>query len=145
MTQEPTPTGGDRPEPGAAPGGEPETGADAPVIDADVIAQLASITDSSGVSVLRELLQAFLSAAPGRIDALDHAVRARDLGAVADEAHALTGSSASFGARGLAALCRQLRAAAEHDDLQETRALVERVRSEYQRVQASLLDLSASA
>ena len=77
-----------------------------PVVDETVIEQLASITDGKGYSVLGELLNAFLSAVPGRLEALDRERTAGDLVAVGEQAHALTGSAASFGARQMAALCR---------------------------------------
>ena len=92
------------------------TATEEPAVDQTVIEQLASITDAQGFSVLGELLNAFLAAVPARLDALDEALAAGDLVAVADQAHALTGSSASFGARGMADLCRVLRAAAERGD-----------------------------
>jgi HPt (histidine-containing phosphotransfer) domain-containing protein len=111
-------------------------------VDAAVIDQLATITDSDGFSVLSELLQAFLSAAPARLDALDQAVLDRDLAQVADQAHALTGSSASFGARGMATLCRQLRAAAEQDDAEGTRPLLIALHAEFLRVRACLVELT---
>lgn len=111
-------------------------------VDAAVIDQLATITDSDGFSVLGELLNAFLSAAPARLDALDQAVRDRDLDRVADQAHALTGSAASFGARGMATLCRQLRTAAEQDDADGTRPLLAALHAEFLRVRATLLELT---
>src|SRR5436190_9964387 len=95
-----------------------------PPVDETVIEQLASITDSQGFSVLGELLNAFLTAVPGRLEALDRAVGAEDRAALSDQAHALTGSAASFGARGMADLCRQLRTAAEQGDLDGARRLV---------------------
>lgn len=115
---------------------------DQPAVDQAVIEQLATITDSEGFSVLGELLNAFLGAAPARLDALDRAVSARDLAAVADQAHALTGSSASFGARGMADLCRRLRAAAEQGDAGVTRPLLGDLHAEFFRVRASLVALT---
>lgn len=114
---------------------------DAAVIDSVVIDQLASITNSEGLSVLSELLHAFLGAVPTRLDILDRAVAGGDLTVVAHQAHALTGSSASFGARGMAALCRQLRAAAEDGDAELAGAVVAGLHTEYGRVRASLMTL----
>jgi len=118
---------------------------DGSAVDAAVIEQLATITDGEGFSVLVELLNAFLTAAPTRLDALDRAVAGRDLGAVAGEAHALTGSSASFGARRMAVLCRQLRAAAEAQDLEATRPLLRALHAEFGRVRACLVELTRRA
>ena len=44
-----------------------------PAVDETVIEQLATITDGQGFSVLGELLNAFLSAVPGRLETLDRA------------------------------------------------------------------------
>lgn len=113
-----------------------------PPVDVAVIDQLATITDSEGFSVLGELLHAFLTAAPARLDALDQAMVDRDLSRVADQAHALTGSSASFGARGMATLCRQLRAASERGDLDAIGPLLRALHEEFLRVRASLVELT---
>jgi HPt (histidine-containing phosphotransfer) domain-containing protein len=114
---------------------------DPAVIDPAVIDQLASITDAQGLSVLGELLQAFLAAAPARLEAIDHAVTAADLAGVAEQAHALTGSSASFGATGMASLCRRLRATAEDHDVEGSGALVLSLHAEFARVRSSLVTL----
>ena len=110
------------------------------VVDETVIEQLASITDGQGFSVLGELLNAFLAAVPARLEALDRAVVAGDLVAVADQAHALTGSSASFGARGMADRCRELRAAAVREDLTATEPLVRSLHAEFVRVRSWLVE-----
>ena len=122
-------------------GGEADSGAEErPPVDETVIEQLASITDGQGFSVLGELLAAFLGAVPGRLEALDRAVSANDYQALADQAHALTGSSASFGARGMADLCRELRAVSERRDIDAARRQVRDLHAEFLRVRAWLVD-----
>lgn len=129
-------------QPEGMPGGEVGEG-DEPVeegpVDETVIEQLATITDGQGFSVLGELLHAFLTAVPGRLEALDRAAAAGDLAAVSDQAHSLTGSAASFGARGMAAQCRQLRVAAQQDDHEATQQLVVALHAEFLRVRAWLV------
>ncbi len=110
-----------------------------PAVDEIVIEQLASITDGQGHSVLGELLGAFLGAVPDRLDAIDRAASAGEMVAVADQAHALTGSAASFGARGMADLCRKLRVAAQGGDQEATRRLVSALHAEFPRVRAGLV------
>lgn len=127
----------ERPMAGGGATGEPP--GEVAAIDENVIEQLASITDGQGFSVLGELLNAFLSAVPGRLEALDREVAAGDLVAVGQQAHALTGSAASFGARGMADLCRQLRVAADNDDHAGARALVGALHAEFLRVRAWLM------
>jgi HPt (histidine-containing phosphotransfer) domain-containing protein len=123
------------------PGGTqaPEAG-ESPTVDERVIEQLAGITDSQGFSVLGELLNAFLGAVPGRLEALDRAVAGEDLQAVSDQAHALTGSAASFGARRMADLCRELRGAAERHDLESSRRLIRALHAEFTLVRAWLVN-----
>lgn len=117
---------------------------DGPPVDQTIIEQLASITDSQGFSVLGELLNAFLAAVPVRLETLDRAVGRGDLAAVADQAHALTGSAASFGARGMAALCRELRAAAKDGEADAVADLVEAVHHEFGQVQAWLVEFRSA-
>jgi HPt (histidine-containing phosphotransfer) domain-containing protein len=117
----------------------PET--ERPPVDETVIEQLASITDGQGLSVLGELLNAFLLAVPARLDALQAAVTDGDLAAVAAQAHSLTGSAASFGARGMADLCRLLRGAADRGDVTASRVLVSAVLEEFLRVRSWLIAL----
>lgn len=109
-------------------------------VDQTVIEQLASITDLDGSSVLGELLNAFLGAVPGRLEGLDRAVADGDRTAVADQAHALTGSAASFGARGMADMCRQLRLVANDGDMGVAADLVHALHVEFVRVREWLLD-----
>lgn len=111
-----------------------------PTVDETVIDQLASITDVEGESVLAELLNAFLGAVPDRLDALDRAVVMADSVAVAEQAHALTGSAASFGAVGMAEMCRELRAVAVQGDLASAARLVGELQAEFVRVRAWLVD-----
>ena len=117
--------------------GEPPP--DVPAVDETVIEQLASITDGQGFSVLGELLNAFLGAVPGRLEALQREVTAGDLVAVGQQAHALTGSAASFGARGMADLCRELRVAADKGDRDRAGRIVEDLHAEFLKVRAWLV------
>ena len=118
-------------------GASPET--ERPPVDETVIEQLASITDGQGLSVLSELLNAFLVAVPARLEALQTAAAGGDLTAVAHQAHSLTGSAASFGARGMADLCRQLRIAAQNGDHVAVNRLVGALHAEFLRVRAWLV------
>ncbi len=117
-----------------------DAGGERPPVDETVIEQLASITDGQGDSVLGELLNAFLGAVPGRLDALDLAVVHADGVAVAEQAHALTGSAASFGAVGMAELCREIRVVAVSGDLDSAARLVGELQVEFGRVCAWLVE-----
>lgn len=127
------------PQPRGGQGRQDDPAREIPAVDEVVIEKLASITDSQGFSVLGELFNAFLSAVPVRLDAFDRAVASGALAVVAEQAHALTGSSASFAAPGMADICRRLRAAAERDDLGAVRSLVRDLHGEFLRVRAWLV------
>ena len=139
MRQDRTPAA----RPGAMPGRDiGEAGGsveERPAVDQTVIEQLATITDGQGVSVLGELLNAFLAAVPGRLQTLEAAAASGDLVSVSDQAHALTGSAASFGARGMADLCRELRMAAQAGDNAGSKLLVGALQIEFVRVRAWLV------
>jgi HPt (histidine-containing phosphotransfer) domain-containing protein len=130
---------------GDATGTAEPTGTGEPAVDRTVIEQLAGITDAQGFSVLGELLNAFLSAVPARFDALDRALAAGDLTSVADQAHALTGSSASFGARRMADLCRELRAAADRGDLEAAAPPLQALPAEFLRVRSWVVAFRSGA
>lgn len=116
-----------------------ESPSNVPPVDETVIEQLASITDGQGYSVLGELLNAFLSAVPARLEALEREVTAGNLAAVGQQAHALTGSAASFGARRMADVCRELRAVAETGDVEGARRIVKGLHAEFLEVRAWLV------
>ena len=118
-----------------------EPPAELPSVDETVIEQLASITDGQGFSVLGELLNAFLSAVPARLEALDREVTAGTMASVGQQAHALTGSAASFGARRMADLCRSLRVAADAGDRDQAVLLVHALHAEFLEVRAWLVTL----
>ncbi len=119
--------------------GRASPGTERSPVDETVIEQLASITDGQGYSVLGELLNAFLSAVPGRLAALDREVTAGNLVAVGQQAHALTGSTASFGARRMAHLCRELRTVADNGDDDGARQVVGDLHTEFMKVRAWLM------
>ena len=133
----------ERPLTGGEEAGEPPR--ELATVDETVIEQLASITDGQGYSVLGELLNAFLSAVPGRLESLDREVTAGDLVAVGQQAHALTGSAASFGARRMADLCRELRVVADEGDHDGARRLVEALHPEFMQVRAWLMTFRGRA
>jgi HPt (histidine-containing phosphotransfer) domain-containing protein len=58
---------------------------------------------------------------------------------VGQQAHALTGSAASFGARRMADLCRELRVVADEGDHAGARQVVEALHAEFMKVRAWLV------
>ncbi len=77
------------------------------VLDAGALAELDA---GGGPELVAELLTLFSEDAPLHVQSLRAAVEAGDAGAVARLAHALKGSSATLGARAMAATCAALEA-----------------------------------
>jgi HPt (histidine-containing phosphotransfer) domain-containing protein len=72
------------------------------------LAGFESLKELMGEDGIRELIDLFIEDGGIHIDALGSALARRDAALLADEAHALKGSSASLGANQMAALCNQL-------------------------------------
>lgn len=75
--------------------------ADSPVLDTTVLTDLSSID----ADIVTDLVQAFVSDVPVRIDTLRVGVEARSAAAILREAHGLKGSAFAVGAVRMAALC----------------------------------------
>jgi CheY-like chemotaxis protein len=84
--------------------GDGEPGEQPPVLDAGPLAEICGGNDSA-----RDMLLAmFAGQATATVTALGHALQTNDLQAARRSAHALTGSSATLGARRLAAVARRI-------------------------------------
>lgn len=85
-----------------------------------------------------ELAGLFETDSPKRIAALRTAARERDTEAVARVAHALSGSSASMGANGLAALCQALELQMKSGWPERLESRIDAIVSEYARIETRL-------
>jgi osomolarity two-component system sensor histidine kinase TcsA len=87
-----------------APAGDGEPADEPPVLDADPLAEICGADDGA-----RDMLVAmFAGQATAAVTTLGHALQTNDLQAARLTAHALTGSSATLGARRLAAVARRI-------------------------------------
>ena len=109
---------------------------DAP-IDAATLAELLE-TVGGDRAFLAELVETYRADCPRLLAELRAAVAAGDAPAARRAAHTLKSTSASMGALGLAAQCREIEAAAAAGDLAGLDERVERVAVTYDEVEAAL-------
>jgi HPt (histidine-containing phosphotransfer) domain-containing protein len=90
---------------------------------------------------LAELVDDFLADAPAQLDALRAAASSGDPDVARRAAHTLKGTSRTFGAAALAALCQNAEAAAGMGDLDSVRAQLEVIDEEWCRARTALLSI----
>jgi CheY-like chemotaxis protein/HPt (histidine-containing phosphotransfer) domain-containing protein len=113
-------------------------GADAgePVLDHDVLEELRSLSPDG--SLLADIVDTFLSAAPDHILELQAAVAAGEAGAVRQCAHRLRGESGAVGTVELATLCRTLEEQSIAGRLDAAPALASSIGSAFERASGEL-------
>ncbi len=84
------------------------SGSRAPVLAADVIDSLRSLSDNDDGGILVELLSSFLATTADRIAVMQAAFAAGDLAKLTFEAHTLKSAAANLGASGFSVLCQGL-------------------------------------
>jgi HPt (histidine-containing phosphotransfer) domain-containing protein len=86
-----------------------------------------------------ELVDDFLADAPAQLEALGAAVSSGDPDVARRAAHTLKGTSRTFGATALAALCQKAEAAAGMGDLDSLRTQLEAIDGEWSRARTELV------
>jgi two-component system sensor histidine kinase/response regulator len=99
--------------------------------------ELDAIQDMFG-SDFPELAALFQADSPKRIEALQRAVGEHDAGTMAKVAHAFSGSAASLGASGLAALCKALEIQVKSSWPDDAESRVQAIAAEYARIDSRL-------
>jgi two-component system, sensor histidine kinase and response regulator len=115
-----------------------------PALDPAVLEGLRQLNQPGQPDLVREVLAVFLSDAPGRLDAIDNAIRASDPQAIQRAAHALKGAAASIGAMPLQARCRELEELGKSARLDSTAELGGAIRDEWARVRAEIAEILAT-
>ena len=105
-----------------------------PHIDAAMLAELEEIMeDEFGV-----LLETYLADAVIRLDSIDSAMSAQDIGLLRESAHSLKGSSSNIGALQLSGLCASIEDLARDNHMDEAVTIVPGARAEYEKVKMLL-------
>ncbi len=111
-----------------------------PALDARVIDELRAVMSADGEESFGALCGLFVESGRARLDALRDAVARGDDARAAREAHTLTGSCATLGARRLAELLARFTTAGRTEQVDARAALVE-VELEFARVEQALVTL----
>jgi signal transduction histidine kinase/HPt (histidine-containing phosphotransfer) domain-containing protein len=110
----------------------------AAVIDPVVLEKFRAIMGDDAPMFLSELIAAFQMDAVDLLAEMRRGVEEGNVEAVRRTAHTLKGSSATLGAMGLSALCRELEGTASEGVLEGAMEKVARVEAEYERAKAAL-------
>ncbi len=105
-----------------------------------MLAGLTEICDGDNEFV-HELAESFLESAPRCVAGIDTALRDGDLRALAAEAHALTGISATIGAVDLAEACKRVESAARRAELNAAATHATRLVVVWEQVRTALENL----
>ncbi len=125
------------PDPAFAPGPRDGSQPDDPV-DHSVLEDLSGLQREGEPDILVRLSSMFLDEAPPRMVTMREAVKRGDARALEEAAHALNGSCANLGARGMEVLCADLEKLARAEDLRGASNLLTRLEVEFERFGAAL-------
>lgn len=81
---------------------------DLSLIDEEQVEMLASVEEEAGDSLLKELIETFVSDNEPRFDQLTESCAKRDLAALRQHTHFMCGSTANLGILRVSQLCRQV-------------------------------------
>jgi len=122
----------------AAPAPEPR--AEAPTLDAGVVANLRLLQEPGEPDFVAALIDHFVQDIPGRLDDLERAVASDDAGAVERLAHGLKSSCANLGVMRMSALAAWLERSASEARLEGAAAVATALRQEFGRARPLLED-----
>jgi HPt (histidine-containing phosphotransfer) domain-containing protein len=88
------------------------------------------------------IVQKFLVDIPNRIQAIDRLLEAGDISGIGFQAHAIKGSSASLGGERLQMVAAELEMVAKEQDAATVPSRIEELRTEFQRLQQAMQDVS---
>ena len=112
----------------------------AEAVDMAVLLSLEGAQVAGEPDLIVELIELYDEDTPRRLVAIRSALAEIDLAALRRAAHGLKGSSASLGARRVAALCDELEALPDEDSAREAEALLTRLEREFERARRAFAD-----
>jgi HPt (histidine-containing phosphotransfer) domain-containing protein len=108
------------------------------VIDPGVIAELRALQSPTDPDFFNHLIELFIEETPHRLDAIGQAVSTMNAKALAQEAHALKGSSGHLGATRMDAMCEILEEQGRAGSLKGASAILPVLVEEFDRVRKAL-------
>jgi HPt (histidine-containing phosphotransfer) domain-containing protein len=121
---------------GTEAGTKDEISASPPSFDEEAYQQfLAMMGDAASA-----LIAIFLEDVPKNIEAIQEGYRREDVPTVTRAAHSIKSSSAQVGAMGFSSLCKDIEMVGHNGTLEGVGGLIEQLESEYERVQAWLVE-----
>lgn len=109
-----------------------------PVIDYASLEAIASLQGAGGESLLKNVVEIYLSHSQGLMQKLDEAVGADDRKGIMETAHTLKSSSAQLGAGRLAAVMQRLEFMGRNEDTALAPQTLLEARQEYEAARAAL-------
>ena len=122
---------------GAQPLAEPADLSEDP-IDRGVLDSLRELGAADDPTLLSELIDSFLVNTDLRLEKLRAALEREDAEMLSRAAHSLKGSSGTFGAVNLGALCQQMQEIVDHNGTEAARDRMRQIEVEYERVKQAL-------
>jgi len=108
------------------------------VIDNKILQDLKDMAGDDASEMLAELIDSYLEDAPPKLQGISRAINTKDAEALRNYAHALRSLSVTIGAVSLARICTELEAIGRSGTISRASTLVEKLDTEYQRVQTAL-------
>jgi len=124
---------------------EPRPAADAlaRVLDMHALDELRLLDEPGKPSLMKELVQDYLTQTPAAIEQIRVLARTGDLAGLAQKAHKLNGSSVTFGARGVAEVCARIEISARSGARAESEALIPVLEARFAEARAELKRIAA--
>ncbi len=108
------------------------------VLDQSALDQLRELQEDEEDDLVKELVEIYITDAPGYIAAISSAIESADAHAMERAAHTLKGSSASLGAHLLASACLEVEKLGRIGSTAGARELLVRIEREFERVRRAL-------
>jgi CheY-like chemotaxis protein len=122
----------EEPGPGPGPGGDDDG------IEESILDDILQLSEETGPTLVRELIEIFFDQAPARLEELRRGVLEGDASRVTRAAHSMKGGGANIGLSRLAARCTELERLARAGALSGADAIVGEIEQELGRVRAAL-------
>ena len=108
------------------------------VLDPEILQTFLVTMGEDGAELLNQLIDTYLCESPKFVGAIEQSTTQADAATLNISAHSLKSSSAALGATRLAKLCKELEVMGRKGQIEEAKALVENLKTEYDKVEAAM-------